>query len=880
MIGTTLGHYGIVERIGGGGMGVVYRAHDERLDRDVAIKVLREEVAADPDRLRRFEVEARVIARLDHPNILAIHDLGTDQGVSYAVMELLKGVSLREVISRVGLTAEKAVEYAQSIADGLAAAHDSGVVHRDIKPENLFLTTDGRIKILDFGLAKRRLPEAVLTTKTPTETLDTTPGGLIGTVAYMAPEQLQGQKTDHRTDIFAFGVVLYEMLTGQRPFGGTTFVETAAAILKEDPEPISAVTPGISPALASVVGKCLEKRPEDRFDSAHDLSLTLGAIETAAVVAPIQESSIIGKRWPHILAVGIAAVIALLVILPPEALFERGGGGDVDEQLPRIVVLPFENLGPPEDEYFADGMTEEIISRLAAVRGLQVISRTSAMHYKGRQLPVKQIGEELDVAFVLEGTIRWDRGEEGYGRVRITPQLIRVADDVHLWSDRYDRVLEDIFTIQTDIAEQVIAQLEVTILESERHMVEVLPTDNMEAYQAYLLGYQYLYTSMEERHLRLAVEMLERSVTLDPDFAVAHATLSEADAVLYHFRYDFTPERLERARVSAEQALALQPELPEGHRALTNYYYFGLRDYDRALEHLSFAAKRLPNDRDTLMTLFAILRRQGRWDEALEALEKWERVDPQGFLAAYEAAGTFFYLREFERAERAVRRAIAIAPDRSDPYISGVNIYICWDGATDRARRLLESVPELDSPDIEYQSLLLDLYDRRPDQALAHLEDSSIGVLSLQYWFVPRGLLECVCLSEMGEEARAEAACLSAVDLLQREIEARPYDHRLYSALGYAFALVGRKEEAVRVGERAVELMPTSKDALDGPSQEIELAKIYTRVGETDKALDLIEILLSIPCELSVGLLHVDPVWDPLRDHPRFQALLEKYEER
>ena len=326
LIGQTLGHYRIVEIIGAGGMGVVYRAHDERLDRDVAIKVLPEEVAGDQDRLHRFEREAKAVAKLDHPNILAIHDFGSEVGVAYAVMELLEGESLRGFISKGGITAGKAVEYAGAIADGLAAAHDKGIVHRDLKPENVFLTKDGRIKILDFGLAKLKLPETDLATETPTATLDTAPGGLIGTIPYMAPEQLQGQPADHRSDIFALGVVLYEMLTGHRPFGGSTSVETAAAILKEDPEPMSSVAPGVPPTLARVVSKCLEKRPEDRFSSAHDLALTLGAIDTAAPVPPVGESSIIARRWPHILAVAIAAVIGLLVILPPEALFERGGG--------------------------------------------------------------------------------------------------------------------------------------------------------------------------------------------------------------------------------------------------------------------------------------------------------------------------------------------------------------------------------------------------------------------------------------------------------------------------------------------------------------------------------------------------------------------------
>jgi len=873
LIGQTLGHYRIVEKIGEGGMGEVYRARDETLDRDVAIKVLPEEVVEKSDRLARFEREAKAVAKLNHPNILDVYELGGDEGRPFMATELLEGESLRELISKGGITTGKAVEYARAIADGLAAAHDKGIIHRDLKPENVFLTTDGRIKILDFGLAKLKLPEADLTTETPTATLDTDPGGLIGTVPYMAPEQVQGQPADHRSDIFALGVVLYEMLTGNRPFGGSTTVETAAAILKEDPEPISVAAPAVSPAFGSVVSKCLEKRPEDRFSSAHDLSLTLGAIDPTAKAGSFAE-----RRWPHILAVVVAAAIALFFVFPPEGLFERLAEQPAEVIVPRIVVLPFENLGPPDDEYFADGITEEITSRLAAVSGLQVISRTSAMQYKGTDKAIREIGEELNVQYALEGTIRWDRSGEGYGRVRITPQLIKVADDSHLWSERYDRLLEDIFTVQSDIAEQVLIQLRARILEPERRAIEAQPTESMEAYQAYLAGIRYARGSREERYMRLTVEMFERAVQLDPGFAIAHAALSKAHSRLHHYRYDFTTERLDKAKLFAERALELQPGLPEGHRALGWYYYWGHRDYDRALEHFAVSAERLPNDPDLLKGTFAVLRRQGRWNDALEALERWRLADPQSYVMALESLNTYSNLREFEKAEEGIRRAVAIAPDLPDAYYLGALNFVLWDGATDRARLLLESAPNLDSPEIVYQELLLDLYDRRPESVLARLNELSIDAFSLTYWYIPRGLLECTSLSQMSEWKRAEAACASAVELLEREIEAKPHDFLLHIALGHTYALLGRKEEAMRAGEQAVELMPISKDAVDGPDQAIELAKIYSRVGEADKALDLIDELLAIPSWLSVGLLRLDPVWDPLRDHPRFQALLEEYE--
>ena len=593
---------------------------------------------------------------------------------------------------------------------------------------------------------------------------------------------------------------------------------------------------------------------------------------------PKPEESTARPRWPHILAVGIAAIIALLVILPPQALFERRSEDRTDVRLPRIVVLPFQNLGSADDEYFADGVTEEIISRLAAVSGLRVISRTSAMSYKNRTVSLRQIGDELDVSYVLEGSIRWDRSGDGYGHVRISPQLIRVADDTHLWSHTYDQVLEDIFTIQSNIAGEVIDHLQAILLESERPSVEFRPTESFEAYQAYLLGVRYLGTTEEERFLRLGAEMLERAVELDPNFAVADALLSEAHSIIYHFRYDFTPARIEKAKAAAERAMILQPGLPEAHRALGWYYYFCFRDYDRALEEFALAAKRLPNDSNIQGGIFVVQRRRGHWNEALKALDRWQQADPMGYFATLESMLTFGMLRDFGRAEKEMKRAIAIAPDCADAYFYGIVIYLKWDESTVRARRLLESAPSLDSPKMKYLALQLDLYDRKPERALARIEEFSSDPINLDDWYRPKSLLECICLSQMNEWERAEAACSSAVELLEREIDSRPYDFRLHNAIGHAFALLGRKDEAVAAGERAVELVPISSDVIAGSDQAIELAKIYAQVGETGKALDLIEELLENPGGSYVGPFRIDPVWDPLRELPRFQDLLEKYE--
>ena len=883
LIGRTLGHYRIAEKIGAGGMGEVYRAHDERLDRDVAVKVIHEAVAQDADRLARFEREAKAVAALSHSNILEIFDFDTEEDVTYAVTELLEGETLREHLRKLGgpLPWNRVQEIGAAVADGLGAAHRRGVVHRDIKPSNIFLCSDGRVKILDFGLAATH---GMVSSEAETGSIEaplTHQGTVMGTVGYMAPEQVRGEPADHRSDIFALGCVLYEMITGERAFKRDTTAEIMTAILREEPPSFAESGAQVPPDLAKTVSHCLEKNPERRFQSAADIAFALGSESEVADSRVVPSELSRTRTWAMpLLAVAGILVVALGMVFGP-GILERFRGTAGKDQVatapPRIVVLPFENLGSPDDEYFADGIAEEITSRLAAVSGLQVISRSSAMYYKGRQTPVRQIGEELDVGYVLEGTIRWDRSDVGHGRVRITPQLIRVADDSHLWSERYDRVLEDIFTVQSDIAEQVIANLQATLLESERRAIEAQPTDNMDAYQAYLLGAQY-GAGFEESDMRLSVEMLERAVQLDPDFAVAHAWLSEGHSRLYFYRYDFTGERLAWAKASAQRALEVQPGLPEGHRALGYYYYWCLRDYERALEQFAVAAEGLPNDPRVSLGEVYVYRRQGRLAEALETLEWVRQLDPRNYRAALFSGAIHQAQRDFNDAEKEFLRAISIAPDRRILYTQLATTYLLWDGSTKRARLVMESISATDWVEIDYQLIDLDLLDRQPESALGRLKKILTDTRSNVWLYQPRRLLECEILSQLGEKLRSDAACRQSIELLERELDSRPDDHRLHSALGSALAFVGLREESIREGEHAVKLMPISRDAAVGIVPITMLAKIYTRVGENEKALDLINELLSTPGGISVGLLRLDPVWDPLRDHPRFQALLEEYE--
>jgi len=520
---TRLGPYEIVGQIGVGGTGEVYRARDPRLDRDVAIKVLPEDVASDAERLRRFEKEARAAGALNHPNVLAVYDVGAHDGRPYLVTELLEGETLRERMAASSLSVEKTVEYAVQIARGLAAAHDKGILHRDLKPENLFVTRDGLVKILDFGLSKLRGPQeqaAEIQTDAETASRTTDTGAVIGTAGYMSPEQVRGQAVDHRSDIYSFGTVLYEMLSGQRAFRGDSGVEVLNAILKEEPPEIDDPGRGVPPQLIRILKRCLEKRPEDRFQSARDLEFDLGPVWGSAGSARRQRS----------LVTAVATATALLAVTIGFMWLKLGSetlpGPAAPTERKTIVVLPFENLGSPEDEYFAAGTTEEVTNRLARVGGLGVISRTSAVQYDTAGKTIKQIGADLGVDFVLEGTVRWDPQGRGAGRVRISPRLVRVTDDTHLWAESYDRTVGDIFAVQSEIAETVVRQLGLALPPEERRALEASPTESLDAHRAYLTGLDHYHTPdpMEKESLEIAVRMFERAVEADPGFVPASRT--------------------------------------------------------------------------------------------------------------------------------------------------------------------------------------------------------------------------------------------------------------------------------------------------------------------------------------------------------------------
>ncbi len=738
--GDHLGRYEILGPLGAGGMGEVYRAHDERLDRDVAIKVLPEEVARDPERLERFEREAKATAALAHPNIIEIHDFGTDREITYAVTELLEGETLRTAMESRNFTEGEAVEVGAAIADGLAAAHGKGIVHRDLKPENIFVTSDGRVKILDFGLAKVQPALCVDEDgEESTEFLLSQPGMVMGTLGYMAPEQLRGEPADHRSDLFALGCVLYEMLSGRRPFGGKTAPEVASAILQSDPELLAYV----DPELASIVRRCLEKRQDDRFERAIDVASALGRVGDGSPEPPRR------FRLGHVLAICAAVVVAILFLLPPEGIWQRITGNEQESVIRSIAVLPFDNLSEdPEQEFFADGMTDELIMNLAKVEALEVISRTSAMVYKGSDKPLPEIAHELGVDAIIEGTVL-----RAGDAVRITVQLIHGATDRHLWADSYQRPLRDVLMLQSEVARAVAHEVDIALTpEEDRRLARTTEVDPI-AYEAYMKGMHHFmrFTGPDTRR---AVEYFEAAIAADPGFVNAYTMLAAVHLNATYFLSLPPANTVPAARELTRTALELDPSNPG---ALVNMAWIAMTyDWDwetserfhlRALEsnpglqftHHNFAfmlasvgrfdeaishARRAvtldPASPLTNQSFGWLLYHARRYDEAIEQLEHTIELYPGFWFAYHRLAHVYLAIQEYEKGIEAARQSINLAGPGT--IRSGQSVLAQLLAAAGRREEALAVLAKLEA--VEAQHYLPPTDIARVHAALGHTDDA------------------------------------------------------------------------------------------------------------------------------------------------------------
>ncbi len=882
--GSRIGPFQIEQELGRGAVGVVYLAHDTRLDRKVAVKTMPDELMGNPIVRTRWKREAQILASLNHPNIAMILEVFEEtNGLGCLILEYVPGQTLSERIAKGPVKIEEALSIALQIAEAVAAAHEHGVIHRDLKPGNIKITPEGKVKVLDFGLAKSVGGETRDLQTTVTE-----PGRVIGTPAYMSPEQARGNPTDARSDIWSFGCILYEMLTGTAPFEGQTFSDTIANTLGRDPD--WKVLPKNMPANIHVlIRRCLEKDPHRRLQHIDDAAIEISETVNPPPTAPPATSPTLVSLEPGATAkaslrriamvigatiIVVAAIIAAWLVIEKPSL-------PLSKEI-RLVVLPFENLGPDKDEYFAAGITDAITARLATIHGLGVISRQSAMQYKKREKSAQQIANELRVDYILEGTVQRERPSDPNSRVRIIPQLIKASNDTHVWAQAYDNDMSEVFRVQSDLAERVAQALDITLVERERRALQSRPTENMEAYDYFLRGNEYWHRGEEKNDLKIAIQMYERAVELDPKFALGYAKLSMTHADMYWEYYDRTGERLGMAKKAVDRALQLDPDSPETHLALGTYYYHCRSDWDRALEEFAIVRKSQPNNSDLLSYIGFVQRRQGKFEEALANIKRASELDPLFNDLTFELAYTFQLMRNYPEALRYYNRSISLAPDNMpDTYVNKATLYMSWEGSTQKARAVAEeALKNIRSPEessIVDLLITLDEYEGKYQKALDRLSLKSEDIDD-QLYFIPRAILYARIYGYMNENEMAKKYYDEGRNILEAKIQQQPDDARFHSALGIAYAGLGRREDAIREGKIGVDLLPMTKEAIRGTYRVGDLAQIYVMVGEFDLAIDQIELLLSRPGVLSIPLLRLDPVWAPLREHPRFKKLLEAKE--
>jgi serine/threonine-protein kinase len=621
--GKCFGHYEIINQIGAGGMGEVYLAKDKKLDRNVAVKILNEEFSQDASNLNRFIREAKATSRLNHPNILVVHEIGQQENTNYIVSEFINGKTLREVIKEKRLKLSEVLDISIPIADALCTAHSSNIIHRDIKPENIMVRPDGVVKVLDFGLAKvvQQKDRSNFGLEESTVQLSHTAKDVImGTVSYMSPEQARAQRVDARTDIFSFGIMLYEMLTGQQPFTGETFSHTIVAILEKEPPPLSQFISSFPPEIERIIKNCLAKKADKRYSMAKSLLDDLKDLkEELAFQSKLERRSASNKKTET------------------ETQFIRAAITAKTEKRNSIAVLPFTNISAEaENEYFCDGLAEELLNALAKIEDLKVAARTSAFSFKNKNTEVSQIGKTLNVSTILEGSVR-----KSGNRIRISLQLINVADGYHLWSERYDREMKEIFDVQDEITLAVVDALKVKLFGEEKAAILKRYTDSPEAYELYLKGLYHCYKWTDEG-FRKSIEYFEKALEEDPEFAPAYAKIAD----YYHFTSHiglFSPHEIHpKWKAAAQRALEIDEGLADAHLAMAHIYFYFDRDWAKAEGEFERAIELNANSTDAHKYYGLFLASRERFDQAVAEGKKALALDPLSI--AVNIVGGFIYL--------------------------------------------------------------------------------------------------------------------------------------------------------------------------------------------------------------------------------------------
>ena len=899
---TTGDRYSVERELGAGGMATVYLAEDLKHHRKVAIKVLHADLAQAIGAVR-FLREVEIAARLTHPHVLALYDSGAEDDALYYVMPYVEGESLRARLAREGaLPISETCRIIRDVADGLAYAHRHGVVHRDVKPENILLS-DGHALVADFGVAKA-VSDVASTLGGTVRTTLTTAGMTLGTPTYMSPEQAAADpQVDSRADLYALGVVAYEMLTGRPPFVGATMQQILAAHVSEVPDPVAKRRSSIPAPLAAIVMQCLEKNPADRPRNAEALITVLDGTSTLntgiTANAPLdstalrREHPVSERRSPLVMTAAIAALVLIATgagygywhhrhtpaSAPDHFTGDAMGAASVPGK--SIAVLPFDNLSADtSNAYFAAGTQDEILTRLAGIHELKVIARTSAAQYASHPQDVARVAQQLGVATLLEGSV-----QRAGDQVRVAVQLVDAHSGAQLWADSYDGTVKSIFSVESEIAQHVADALKAQLLPGESARVASIPTQNAAAYDLFLEA-EYAVDQTEGTAAgdpatlaaRAAV-LYRRAIALDPRFALAYARLSYVDSYAYWLGFDHSQARLDGATREVQHALALEPNLAEAHLAMGYVHYWGHRDYAAALREFDIARQSLPNDARVAAAFAFVTRRQGNPQAAITEFRRAELLDPRNASWPVQLGNSFELARQYDDAVTAFDRALAIQPDNYQSLVQKAWV-LAVAGQPARARAAWATIPARTEPKGETSAVGFEIawLLRQPDSALAIMTHSPNVVYEPQSpGPIPAALLVGQAWAEKGDTIRARGAFDAARRTLEAQVRADTTDADGWSWLGLSYAGLGRTPEAISAGRRATELLPTSRDAVEGSGVLMRLATIYVRSGDATDAVAILRKLLASSTAgfvCSAQLLRIDPAWDPIRTDPDFKAFL------
>ena len=814
MINQTISHYTILEKLGEGGMGVVYKAHDTKLDRDVALKFLPSSLTISAEDIKRFELEAKAISALNHPNIATIHDVDEVSGQKYIVLEYIPGGTLKSKLKRVKsedreFSISDIVEYGIQIAEALTHAHRHQIIHRDVKTDNLMLTEEGKVKLTDFGLAKLR--GSVQITKT---------GRTIGTVAYMSPEQLRGEEVDQRSDIFSFGVVLYELTTLHLPFRGEFETAVSYSVQNENPPSVKSLRKDLPSDLEDVINCCLEKDKTKRYQSADDIIVVLKKIQRKPTGNVAKVTKVSKAWWMAALFIAIIMVVGLYLF------YQKSGPTSANRKT--IAVLPFENMsGNKEEEYFSDGITEDILMQLSKIADLNVISRTSVMQYKGTKKTVREIGKELNAGVLLEGSVR-----RSGNRIRIVGQLIDAEADKHLWAESYDRDMRDVFAIQSEVAREIGAALKVKLTPKEKEYIENKPTDNTDAYNYYLRGREYYYRYKKQDNEE-AIELFKKAIAIDPKYAMAWAGLGDAYAQRV-IKFGFHRSWVDSSLGISKKAISLDSTSAEAYKAL------GLS--------------------------YGIL---GFIDSNMQSYSNALKLNPNLFTAMTNLGGTYLYLGELYKGLQLAKKAAVIAPTQPTSH-AGMGVIYRLIGESERAEREFKI-----ASDLQFDNG--DVYVNVTDYFLMNNRGREAN--NLMSKLVALNSDNSIILERAGDVAAMTGDFPKAREYYQRSlsIQARRETTNDSSGgimLGYILVKEGKRNQAEKILEKQKMLRNNYlKNGGQGPGAEYHLSLIYAIQGNKKEAFTHLQRAIdrgSVDYQATL----IDPEFENIRNDEEFKKLI------